>query len=223
MRNALRTWRALLTLAIVVASASPLLAGTVSETSGALMATLKQRIQDIKGYAVTIRYTKVEGKSLKRNVVRYESWGPPLNIRIRYLEGERAGMEALYTSSRHTVQVRLPHLPMTLSVDPDEIGGDRRIYETHLLTIIGQLEEPGWEVKDLSRLDTPEEPMWALTMDNRHLDQRVVLLVDQGQLLPRRIERFKRSSHEVWKFEDYQLDPPAAADGTQAVRRPKGG
>jgi hypothetical protein len=48
-------------------------------------------------------------------------------------------------------------------------------------------------------------------MENRYLQQRVILMVDQRQWLPRRIERFKSntSDYEVWKFEDYLLDPPS--------------
>lgn len=196
-------------LLLVIFVATPLRAGMVRDRPGELLDALRQRVQGIKGYAVTIHYTKRTGGNLKQNVVRYESWGAPQNIRIRYLKGERAGMEAFYTASQNKVQVSFPHLPVTLSLNPDDLGGDRRIYETDLCTIIQQLQSPGWEIKDFSLDESLEWPLWALTMENRYLGQRVVLMVDKRQWLPKRIERFKSntSDYEVWKFEDYLLDP----------------
>ncbi len=198
-----------LALLVTVGLAVPLRAGPYHGRPADILATLGKRIEAIRGYAVTIRYTKRSGGDLKRNVVRYESWGPSHTIRIRYLEGERAGVEALYTADQHKVQVRLPYLPVTLSLSPEELGGDRRIYETDLRSIIGQLRSPSWEVKDLTAAGALEWPAWALTMENRYLGQRVVLVVDQSQWLPLRIERFKSrtSDYEVWKFEDYRLYP----------------
>lgn len=208
MRALARTFKALL---VVLLLAAPLLAGTVSERPRELLEVLRQRVQGIRGYAVTIHYTKRTGDNLKQNVVRYESWGASENIRIRYLEGERAGMEAFYTASQHKLEVRFPNLPVTLSLNPDDLGGDRRIYETNLYAIVRQLQSPGWEIKDFSLDKSLEWPAWALTMENRFLGQRVVLMVDQRQWLPRRIERFKSdtSDYEVWKFEDYLLEPPS--------------
>lgn len=207
--------------------AAPLWAGTVEERPRALLDALRQRVQEIKGYAVTIHYTKRSGDILKSNVIRYESWGASKNIRIRYLEGDRAGVEAVYTAAQHRVQVRLPHLPLTLSFKPEELDGDRRIDETDLRTIVGQLQNPAWEITDLSledsradsrnspRLSSLDRPLWALTMENRYLGQRVVLILDRKQWLPRRIERIKSDGedYEVWKFEDYRLDPPAESRG----------
>lgn len=216
MRNLLKLGGALLLVGLL---ASPLRAGTVGERPKELLDALRQRVQEIKGYAVTIHYTKRSGTSLKSNVIRYESWGASQNIRIRYLEGDRAGVEALYTAAQHKVEVRLPHLPVTLSFDPEELDGDRRIYETDLGTIIAQLQNPAWEITGLKPEDSlgnePGEsvarPLWALTMVNRYLGQWVVLIVDARQWLPRRIERIKSNGedYEVWKFEDYRLDPPA--------------
>jgi hypothetical protein len=208
VNNLVKTLKALL---LVIFVATPLRAGMVRDQPGELLDALRQRVQGIRGYAVTIHYTKRTGGNLKQNVVRYESWGAPQNIRIRYLKGERAGMEAFYTASQNKVQVSFPHLPLTLSLNPDDLGGDRRIYETDLRTIVQQLQSPGWEIKDFSLDESLEWPLWALTMENRYLQQRVVLMVDQRQWLPRRIERFKSntSDYEVWKFEDYLLDPPS--------------
>jgi hypothetical protein len=208
VNNLVKTLKALL---LVIFVATPLRAGMVRDQPGELLDALRQRVQGIRGYAVTIHYTKRTGGNLKQNVVRYESWGAPQNIRIRYLKGERAGMEAFYTASQNKVQVSFPHLPLTLSLNPDDLGGDRRIYETDLRTIVQQLQSPGWEIKDFSLDESLEWPLWALTMENRYLGQRVVLMVDQRQWLPRRIERFKSntSDYEVWKFEDYLLDPPS--------------
>ena len=209
----------LVVLVVAGAVASPLHAGTAGETSEELLAALGRRIQNIKSYAVTVRYTRRSGTTLKRNVVRYESWGPSLNIRIRYLEGERAGVEALYTASQNLVKIRLPYLPITLSLNPDEVGGDRPIYETHLRNIIGRLREPGWEAKKLTLVGSSEWPRWALTMENRRLAQRVLLVVDERQWLPVRIERFKAgtSDYEVWKFEDYSVDPPLYGDAPKKL------
>jgi hypothetical protein len=208
VNNLVKTLKALL---LVIFVATPLRAGMVRDQPGELLDALRQRVQGIRGYAVTIHYTKRTGGNLKQNVVRYESWGAPQNIRIRYLKGERAGMEAFYTASQNKVQVSFPHLPLTLSLNPDDLGGDRRIYETDLRTIVQQLQSPGWEIKDFSLDESLEWPLWALTMENRYLQQRVILMVDQRQWLPRRIERFKSntSDYEVWKFEDYLLDPPS--------------
>lgn len=224
MRNLLGPSVAFLLVGLL---ASPLWAGTVEERPKVLLDALRQRVQEIKGYAVTIHYTKRSGDVSKSNVIRYESWGASQNIRIRYLEGDRAGVEAIYTAAQHKVQVRLPHLPLTLSFRPEELDGDRRIYETDLRTIVGQLQNPAWEITDISPEDSPgdsvnisprsslDRPLWALTMENRYLGQRVVLILDRKQWLPRRIERIKSDGgvHEVWMFEDYWLDPPAENRG----------
>jgi hypothetical protein len=211
VRSRCRFLRALAASPLVFALVAPALAGTVRERPKELLDALRQRVQGIRGYAVTIHYTKKNSDGLKRNVIRYESWGPSVNIRIRYLEGERAGLEALYTASRNKVEVKLPHVPVTLSLNPDELGGERPIYETDLRTIVGQLQSPGWEVKDLTLDESVGWPLWALTMENPVIGQRVVLRVDQKNWLPRRIELFKSGSseYEVWKFEDYLVDPPS--------------
>ena len=131
---------------------------------------------------------------------------------VRFLEGEKAGVEALYTASDHMVKVKFPHLPMPIFIDADELRGDRRIYETHLEAIIGQLDGPGWEATGLRVVDSADWPVWALTMVNRSLGQRVIIVVDRRQWLPTRIERFDATSseaYEVWTFEDYRVDPPS--------------
>lgn len=210
-RSRVGIFAALAALSLVFALAVPAWAGAVNEKTGELLDALRQRVQGIRGYAVTIHYTKKDGDNLKRNVVRYESWGPSLNIRIRYLEGERAGVEAFYTAKRNKVEVKLPHLPVTLSLNPDDLGGERPIYETDLRAIVGQLQAPGWEARELTLDESVGWPFWALTMENRLNGQRVVLMVDKKHWLPRRIERFESGSsdYEVWKFEDYLLDPPS--------------
>jgi len=204
--------RTFLALSLVAFLSTPLHAGTMKTSTGEVLATLRQRIQDLTGYAVTIRHTKKSGGSLKQSLVRYELWGPSHNIRIRFLEGEKAGVEALYTASDHMVKVKFPHLPMPIFIDADELRGDRRIYETHLEAIIGQLDGPGWEATGLRVVDSADWPVWALTMVNRSLGQRVIIVVDRRQWLPTRIERFDATSseaYEVWTFEDYRVDPPS--------------
>lgn len=213
--------KTLLPLLLVVCLSSPLHAGTRATSSEEVLATLRQRIEGLRGYAVTIRHTKKNGKSLKHSVVRYESWGPSLTIRIRFLEGEKAGIEALYTAAEHRVKVNVPHLPVPFFINADDFGGDRRIYETHLGALIAQLDDPGWEVAGLNRLDSVDWPAWALTMVNHSLDQRVVLVVDQRQWLPTRIELFgalSSDSYEVWNFEDYRVDPPSPTEAMETGR-----
>ncbi len=209
--------KTLLALPLVAFITIPLHAGTMKTITGEVIATLRQRIEGLRGYAVTIRHTKKSGGSLKQNLVRFESWGPSHNIRIRFLEGDKAGIEALYSASDHKVKVKFPHLPMPIFIDADELRGDRRIYETHLEAIIGQLDGPGWEATGLRVVDSADWPVWALTMVNRSLGQRVIIVVDRRQWLPTRIERFDATSsdsYEVWTFEDYRVDPPSTTEAS---------